>query len=153
MAGHLRYHRAPWPMLSLGILCGLLIYLVIQGRLDGSQFRPGGSSAAFSSRMLMMNQPNNNEVVSAEIISNAGVLGAIDTMVQHLSTDSSGAKVQHLSQELAKQIADYVVQRLGQQAGTENAVPSSDSDSACSSCLYQRHNRTGKFSDIMYKIW
>lgn len=156
IAGH-HFRRAPWSMLGLGLFCGLFIYLVIQSRLDGSQFRP-----VFSSRMLMMNQHHgiNTDITgsSGEVggsISNAMVISAIDNMVQQMSSSSSSSsgdidtRVQLLSQELAKQIANYVVQRIGQPAGSSTFSPLSSpmsGNGATSTCLpcWRYQNVTGK---------
>lgn len=159
IAGH-HFRRAPWSMMGLGLFCGLFIYLVIQSRLDGSQFRP-----VFSSRMLMMNPGINTDITgssSGEVagsISNAMVINAIDNMVQQMSSGSSSSsssgdtdtRVQLLSQELAKQIANYVVQRIGQPSGSTFSPLSSplSGNGATSACLpcWRHQNVTGKDRD------
>lgn len=129
--------RSPWSTLTAGLVCGLLVYLVINSRLEGGTYqfvRPAPS--AFNSRMLMNLQ---DSLSIRESISNSGVISAIDSMVQQISAgDLTDAKVKSISQEIGKQIADYVVQKLGQQT----VITSSSNSYSCHSC-WRYQNVTG----------
>ena len=129
--------RSPWSTLTAGLVCGLLVYLVINSRLEGGPYqfvRPVPS--AFNSRMLMNLQ---DSLSIRESISNSGVISAIDSMVQQISAgDLTDAKVKSISQEIGKQIADYVVQKLGQQTATASSTANS-----CSHSCWKYQNVTG----------
>lgn len=121
-----------------------LIYLVMMNRLEMGQFGRVPDPSSFSSRMLM-NHPASSSSSGdniRETISNSGVIGAIDNMVHQIGaagTDLTESRVKHISEEIAKQIADYVVQRLGAQTSVNNNV--------CSGCWKSR-NSTGNSYDV-----
>ena len=111
--------KGPLSKLTAGLLCiSFLVYLVIINSLDGSQFGRVADPASFSSRMLMNHAasgPNDGSNLH-ETISNSGVISAINNMVNQIGsagTELTENRVKDISQEIAKQIADYVVQRLG----------------------------------------
>ena len=131
--------RSPWSTLTAGLVCGLLVYLVINSRLEGGSYqfvRP--PVLAFNSRMLM-NLDRSDSVSIRESISNSGVISAIDSMVQQMSAgDLTEAKVKSISDEIGKQIAAYVVQKLGP---SPTAPPTTANSSYSCNSRYQ--NVTG----------
>lgn len=136
--------RAPLSKLTAGLIfISFLIYLVIMNRLEVGQFARGADPASFSSRMLMNHPASgsaNDGTNLRETISNSGVIGAIDNMVNQIGaagTDLTESRVKDISQEIAKQIADYVVQRLGQTSVNTNIM--------CHGC-WKYHNVTGNFN-------
>lgn len=123
--------RAPLSKLTAGLLfVSFLIYLVIINRLEVGQSGRVADPASFSSRMLM-NLPSSGSGDGNNLhdtISNSGVITAIDNMVNQIGvagSDLTETRVKDISNEIAKQIADYVVQRLGKAATISNP---------CSSC-------------------
>lgn len=133
--------RSQWSTLTAGLFCGLLVYLVIISRLEGGSYQfVRTAPSAFNSRMLMNLQ---DSLSIRESISNSGVISAIDSMVQQISSgDLTDAKVKSISQEIGKQIADYVVQKLSQQT----AISTTSSSSAAISChsCWRYQNVTGE---------
>jgi len=118
--------RGPLSKLAAGsFFISFLIYLVIITRLEGGQFGHVADPASFSSRMLM-NHPASGSAdgnILHETISNSGVITAIDNMVNQIGTAGTGlneTRVKDISNEIAKQIADYVVQKLGKTATNSN---------------------------------
>jgi hypothetical protein len=118
--------RAPLSKLAAGLFfISFLIYLVIITRLEGGQFGHVADPASFSSRMLM-NHPasgSGDGSILHETISNSGVITAIDNMVNQIGTagtELTENRVKDISNEIAKQIADYVVQKLGKTATNSN---------------------------------
>lgn len=131
--------RAPLSKLTAGLLfVSFLIYLVIINRLEVGQSGRVADPASFSSRMLM-NLPSSGSGDGNNLhdtISNSGVITAIDNMVNQIGvagSDLTETRVKDISNEIAKQIADYVVQRLGKAATISNP---------CSSC-WKHGNATG----------
>lgn len=132
--------RAPLSkLMACFFVVSFLIYLVIMNRLEVGQFARVADPASFSSRMLM-NHPASGSGDGSnlrETISNSGVIGAIDSMVNQIGaagTELTESRVKDISQEIAKQIADYVVQRLSQSQGVNNNM--------CSGC-WKYYNVTG----------
>lgn len=110
------------------------------------QFGRVPDPSSFSSRMLMNHPASSSSSGDTirETISNSGVIGAIDNMVHQIGaagTDLTESRVKHISEEIAKQIADYVVQRLGAQTSVNNNV--------CSGCWKSR-NSTGNSYDVWW---
>lgn len=140
--------RTPWSILSIGVICCLFCYLVIENRLDGGRFRP-----AFNSRMLMMQNAQQHPVTDAaaaeSLVSNTDVISAIDRvmrqMTNNLPPELNDDKIKQLSQELAQEIASYVVQRLGQQQQQKQPDSSSSPAKTCQSYdCWKDHNVTSK---------
>lgn len=132
------YRRGSLPKVTVALffIC-CLVYLAIQNRLETGQF--GRSPSSFSSRMLMNHPVASGSIENGNLrdtISNSGVISAIDSMVHQIGaagTELTETRVKDISQEIAKQIADYVVQRLSQ---------NSASGSSCYGC-WKHHNVTG----------
>lgn len=132
--------RAPLSKMAAGLffIC-FLIYLVIITRLESGQFGTVSDPASFSSRMLM-NHPTSGSgdgILLHDTISNSGVITAIDNMVNQIGTagtELTETRVKDISNEIAKQIADYVVQKLGKTATNSNV---------CYGC-WKHGNNTGK---------
>ncbi len=75
--------RSRLSVLTVGLFIGFLVYVVINSQLDSSQFRP-----VFSSRSLMNHAPQQVSTTSnnIDLISNAGLISAIDQLVTSIST-------------------------------------------------------------------
>jgi hypothetical protein len=87
-----------------------------------------------------MNHPTSGSgdgILLHDTISNSGVITAIDNMVNQIGTagtELTETRVKDISNEIAKQIADYVVQKLGKTATNSNV---------CNGC-WKHGNNTGK---------
>lgn len=129
--------RGALSTLTVGLIFGgFLVYVAINSRLEVSG-RVGGFGDSFSSRMLMT---HGGGPVAAEsqrdTLTNANIMSAIDIMAQKIGAaggDLSETQVKSISQDFAKQIADYLALRLSQNA---NSNP-------CNVC-WRHSNATGE---------
>lgn len=127
--------RGALSTLMLGLIFGgVFVYVAINSRLEGSVI--AGDPASFSSRMLMTHGGVDQAAVNLrDAVTSAGIMSAIDGMAQKIGAaggDLSESQVRAISQDFAKQIAEYLATKLSQ---TANASP-------CSVC-WRHQNITG----------
>jgi len=109
--------RSPISTLVVAVCVGFMVYVAMYSHLDG---RTKEMRRAFSSRSLM-NHANANAnagnaaATTSDIISNAGVISAIDQIITSVGlTDTPQSTIKSVSEDIAQIIADYMLQKLGQ---------------------------------------
>jgi len=102
--------QSPLSTLVVGLLLGLMVYLAIYTRIDGTSNYP-----AFSSRSLMNHGATANS--ASDIVSNPAVTNAIDQIITSVGlTNSTEFTVKAISDDIAKLVAEYMIHKFGQSA-------------------------------------